>query len=273
MHQKKPSPVMHSLLFCLFAFALSWAWWAWRLFPLWQQPGLEGSALRAALGPLDISAGMFGPLLAALVLRLLTRNPAIPRPLGLKRNWHLYLLALAGPVLAVVATLSMAGTFTWAGASPLPLLVSLLPITLIASLTALGEEFGWRGTLLPLLLHLGKGKAALITGAVWGLWHLPILLTGLTFPGEPVLLASAVFIVSTVLISFWFTDLFVLSGQSIALAGITHGMLNALTEIANPLHLPGSSPLIFSPFGLLAALFLFALAMVIRNRMEKAVQK
>ncbi|MEN6349562.1 MAG: CPBP family intramembrane glutamic endopeptidase [Syntrophomonas sp.] len=38
----------------------------------------------------------------------------------------------------------------------------------------LGEELGWRGYLLPKLRMLLSDRAALIvTGLIWGVWHLP----------------------------------------------------------------------------------------------------
>ncbi len=43
--------------------------------------------------------------------------------------------------------------------------------------TALGEEIGWRGFLTPMLMrHVSFPLASLITGALWALWHLPIIL-------------------------------------------------------------------------------------------------
>ena len=50
-----------------------------------------------------------------------------------------------------------------------------------------GEEWGWRGYLLPKLLPLGQWPALLISGAIWGLWHAPIILLGFNYPGHPVL--------------------------------------------------------------------------------------
>lgn len=46
---------------------------------------------------------------------------------------------------------------------------------LILPLSALWEEIGWRGFLLPILQEKNSAlKASLIIGLVWGIWHLPI---------------------------------------------------------------------------------------------------
>jgi membrane protease YdiL (CAAX protease family) len=48
---------------------------------------------------------------------------------------------------------------------------------IILPLSALWEEIGWRGFLLPLLQEKYTAmKSSLIIGFVWGLWHLPIYL-------------------------------------------------------------------------------------------------
>ena len=48
---------------------------------------------------------------------------------------------------------------------------------LILPLSALWEEIGWRGFLLPILQEKHTPlKASIIIGFVWGLWHLPIYL-------------------------------------------------------------------------------------------------
>ncbi|MHB1050695.1 MAG: CPBP family intramembrane glutamic endopeptidase [Bacteroidota bacterium] len=54
-------------------------------------------------------------------------------------------------------------------------LVNLLPSMILA----LGEEIGWRGFLVPELTRwIGFRKAALISGVIWGAWHLPGILSG-----------------------------------------------------------------------------------------------
>lgn len=41
---------------------------------------------------------------------------------------------------------------------------------------SLGEELGWRGYLLPRLREMGEGKALLVSGLIWAVWHLPLML-------------------------------------------------------------------------------------------------
>jgi len=67
----------------------------------------------------------------------------------------------------------------------------------------LGEEYGWRGFLLEhFSIALGKLKATLLVGLIWGLWHAPLVyILAITYKVEhPILLTllqlSAVFIFS-----------------------------------------------------------------------------
>lgn len=59
----------------------------------------------------------------------------------------------------------------------------------INAIFAFGEEFGWRGYLLPRLTDLlGPWRGLLAHGAIWGFWHAPlILLIGYNYPRHPVL--------------------------------------------------------------------------------------
>jgi len=58
---------------------------------------------------------------------------------------------------------------------------------IITIIPAFGEEFGWRGYLLPRLLEKFKyRKALLIHGFITWIWHLPfIIIMGLTIDGNP----------------------------------------------------------------------------------------
>ena len=63
---------------------------------------------------------------------------------------------------------------------------TILRALLLTPLT-FGEEWGWRGYLLMRLLPLGQLPALLITGAIWGFWHAPVILLGYNYPQHPML--------------------------------------------------------------------------------------
>lgn len=51
----------------------------------------------------------------------------------------------------------------------------------------LSEELGWRGYLWDQLKTKGFWAASWITGGLWGVWHVPIILMGHNYPKMPVL--------------------------------------------------------------------------------------
>ena len=54
-----------------------------------------------------------------------------------------------------------------------------------ASFAALGEEAGWRGYMMPKMIKLwGVGKAVVIGGIIWGMWHWPLTCVGHNFGTE-----------------------------------------------------------------------------------------
>ncbi len=61
-------------------------------------------------------------------------------------------------------------------------LVAMAPFTL----TAIAEEFGWRGYLTPRLDAAGVGRIAnhVVVGVVWSLWHLPYMTVHWDFTDE-----------------------------------------------------------------------------------------
>lgn len=57
-----------------------------------------------------------------------------------------------------------------------------LAISVIVFFPAFGEEFGWRGYLMPKLIRLvGKPRAIIAGGILWGLWHAPLTVSGHNF--------------------------------------------------------------------------------------------
>lgn len=74
--------------------------------------------------------------------------------------------------------------------SGIPLLLLQLAVTIILVIPAFGEEWGWRGYMMPKLTELlGKPLAIVVGGIIWGLWHAPLTIHGHNFgvgyPGYP----------------------------------------------------------------------------------------
>jgi membrane protease YdiL (CAAX protease family) len=167
--------------FLALAFGLAWVTWF---------------VLRALGLPAVVvgSAGMFGPAIAALVVRLVRREPL--RGLGLwplgPFRWYAVAYVAVPAIIVVGAGLSLLVRYQrWdphfpAGLSGhIPLTpTALIALGVVSAFTegaivnvffAFGEELGWRGHLLPRLASLGGPQAAVTVGVIWGLWHAPII--------------------------------------------------------------------------------------------------
>jgi membrane protease YdiL (CAAX protease family) len=83
-----------------------------------------------------------------------------------------------------------------------------------STISALGEEIGWRGFLVPELARkMSFTNTALITGIVWSIWHYPLILFSGYNMGTPTWYALGCFTVMVVGISFAFTWLRLKSGS------------------------------------------------------------
>src|SRR5262245_34836513 len=72
--------------------------------------------------------------------------------------------------------------------------------------SAMGEEIGWRGFLVPeLFKKLGYTRTSLLSGLIWSIWHYPILLFADYNSGTPAWYGLTCFTVMVVSISFVFT--------------------------------------------------------------------
>jgi membrane protease YdiL (CAAX protease family) len=140
-------------------------------------------------------------------------------------------------------------------AAPSPFLVwpAIFFTTLVVApffngLFGFGEELGWRGYLLPKLMPLGKPRAYALLGLIWGLWHLPLVLVGFTYPGHP-LLGALMFIGLTTAFGIYLNEL-TLRHRSSILAGWAHGVFNSQKLGAWALLFPGVNPLLGGYAGL-----------------------
>lgn len=119
----------------------------------------------------------------------------------------------------------------------LQMLFAILLAPWINILFAVGEETGWRGFLLPQLLPLGQWKAALISGAIWGLWHAPVILQGHNYPGYPI--AGIFMMVMLCILLGTILSWLYLNTHSPWVAALAHGSINATAGLSLLFFKPG----------------------------------
>lgn len=145
-------------------------------------------------------------------------------------------------------------------------IVSLLTIALasmtvsipINMLFTFGEEFGWRGYLLPRLAPLGRTNAAILVGIIWGFWHAPLIAAyGYVYPGHPVAGVFMMVLYTTPMsvIFAWFR----FKSNSVWPSTMAHAANNAQAMLAYLVLTPADS-LLRPPAGIIALLPFFAAA-------------
>lgn len=256
-----------TIAFVVLALGLAWL----VALPLWLSEGLANP-----LAGILIQTMMFTPALAVLIVLLVLRP--VPkgerlRFLGMwplrpaKRVVWMMVLGLFGPVVLIVASVGVAALCGWVqldlfgfsgyteqlealvpAGTPLPptwvaVLAQLIAIPFAAAtinaLFAFGEELGWRGFLVPALRPLGTWPALLISGAVWGLWHAPVILLGYNFGRYDiagVLLMTGGCIAWGILLG-WLR----LRSASLWPAVFAHGAMNATAGLIAVLYAAGTS--------------------------------
>lgn len=252
----KENPRREVITFLIFTFAFSAVFWILVL---------QAKSINAQGGLLTLGL-MWCPGISAMLTRFIYHRSL--RGLGWKfgsAKWLLlaYLLPVAYAVLPYAITwLSGIGRFTTANLpadQPLPvyLIVNLTIIFLLGAVpSALGEEIGWRGLLVPQLSKLTTfPKVALISGAIWAVWHAPLLLFADYNSGTPALYALACFSILVIGISFPFAWLRMKS-ESLWTGVVLHASHNLIIQaILDPLtESTGITPYIVTEFGVALSL-------------------
>ena len=147
-------------------------------------------------------------------------------------------------------------------------------------LFAVGEEAGWRGTMYPILKeHFGIVKGRLIGGAVWGVWHWPIMLLagyeyGTTYWGAPVT-GPLLFCVITIAMGILFDFLYEKT-NCIWVPALCHGAINAFagvpTLFLNPAY---ADKLLWGPLmiGVISGLPLMLTALILSIQEKNSIMK
>lgn len=184
---------------------------------------------------------MFSPLVAGLIVCL--RHGVSVREVGLRIGRPRWLLAAPVAALGLVGvalalSLAVPGIGFDGAADPVPWLglpagpvgvagALAVAVALGATLNAVfafGEEFGWRGYLLWELAPLGFWRASLAIGALWGVWHAPVIAAGYNYPSFP-LVGVGVMTVACIALSPVYTYLTV-RAESVIAAAVLHGVFN-----------------------------------------------
>jgi hypothetical protein len=141
---------------------------------------------------------------------------------------------------------------------------SLVMGPVVNGLFGFGEEFGWRGYLLPKLMPLGKWKAYALVGIIWGFWHAPLILAGFNYPGFPMLGVLGMIGMTTTL-GFYINEM-TLRHRSSILAGWMHGAFNGQFYGLWRILFPNAHPLLGGVTGLVGMLVWAALGLAVAGK-------
>lgn len=241
-------------LYLVLVFVLTWTLELLLVCPHYADTHSSDKALAAQAMAL-VSVCMFVPALCVLLTRLLLCDWSDCRlRLHLKGNAAAYLVGWFGPLVLVVL-----GAVLWFVLNPqefvlntpnsvpgqsaavnwVVMVLLLLAAPLLNLVACFGEEWGWRGFLMPRLCERHSfNTSALITGLVWGIWHAPLLAVGHNYGqvlGEDsfamVLAAIGMMVLFCVAISF-LLGLIAERAQSVWPAVLAHGCLNGSAGLA-----------------------------------------
>lgn len=128
--------------------------------------------------------------------------------------------------------------FSSAGTTVLSLLIYGVIYICISMLTALGEELGWRGFMLPALLErMGLVKVMIVVNLFWCLWHYGLLIFGGYMEGTPLWYKLPAFTlcifpvgVMTVLLTIWSKSVWPAAFLHAAHNAFDQAMLSPLTQ-------------------------------------------
>lgn len=215
---------------------------------------------------------------AAAVLTLVATGGSL-RELGLRRPGPGFvLMAFAlGWVAPLVTYLPawLAGFIELDPGERLELLPLYGTVGLVfGSVLALGEELGWRGLLVPALAgRLSFASTALISGAIWALWHLPVMISFGYHSRAPIWYGVSCASVAILLAGFPFAWLR-LASRSVWPAAVFHGTHNILyQEVFHPMVRPTRlTDYLFGEFGVLVLIPVAGMALaawMLRERLPR----
>ncbi len=246
------------MLFFVITFALTWVLFLPLVLRVFSQESDEGRLL--LLGAIG------GPTITAFGLAALTAGRDGVRRLWWQgTRWRVgagwYALVLAGPGLAVGASLAVAAALGGQAPSVNP----WLPAVVAGLLAGILEEFGWMGFAFPALqARYGALWAGVAMGVAVALWHLPFFF----IPGTTQASSSFVFfLVLLIALRILFGWIYNGTGGSILIMILFHGSWDTWEEIL------GRGPMVADPYGLMLAAILWVGAVIVLLMNRRAAQQ
>ena len=273
--KNKKQDLKRALVYVLITFGMTWVYCLLIVYPIADGESLSG--VPSLITQLTVAAAMFFPAIGVVLTRLITKEGfrnAWLKP-NLKKNLRFYLLAWFGPAILTFAgmgiyfllfpdhldlsfsymksMLAAAGTPYEAQAVPMNLLMTIQCVQAVFLAPALnfvtcfGEEWGWRGYLLPKISsHFSVVPTLLITGIIWGLWHAPFTIIGHNyglgywgFPFTGIAMMCVFCIVLGIFLSY-----VTLKTKSCIPAILGHGAINGIAAIGIYFTFDGGNPFV-----------------------------
>lgn len=188
-----------------------------------------------AHGGVYVLALMWSPGTSALITRLAFQHNLRGEGWGWRRSttrWAVlaYVLPLGYATVAygLVWLTGLGGVDL--GRFHTPIVFFLVIGTLQSLLSATGEELGWRGFLVPTLARtMTFGRLSLLSGAIWAVWHMPLIIFADYNGGTPAWYSVTCFAVMVVALGVPFAWLRLRSG-SVWPAAILHASHNLFVQ-------------------------------------------
>ncbi len=290
--ENKKQDLKRALIYVAVTFVLTWLYALFVIYPIANGEALNG--IPAIATQLTVAAAMFFPALGVLLTRLITKEGFKDAwlKLNLKGNIKTYLLAWFGPAILTFAGMvlyfllfpkNLDLTFSYFTASleaagapmeTLPIPIGLLMAVQCAQavfmapalnfVTCFGEEWGWRGYLLPKVSkHFSTVPTLLITGIIWGLWHAPLTIIGhnygLGYWGFP-FTGIAMMCLFCITLGIFMSYVTLKTGSCIP-AILAHGAVNGIAAIGIYFTFDGGNPFIGpAPTGIIGMIPFIAVA-------------
>lgn len=138
------------------------------------------------------------------------------------------------------------------------IVVSCIPLSMT---TALGEEIGWRGFMVPRMLEAwGFEKMLCASSLIWCIWHMPILISGVYMPGTPLVFKIVMFIINIGSVGV-IAGILTIRAKSVWPAAFLHAAHNAYDQAIFSVYTVGENKMYFvSETGIITAVVVVGIA-------------